>query len=368
MTKTMNKWVMGFLAVLTLALVGTLLLLMPVGGAEDDYEEASLESIEEAILADNLSIKNAKEVLMIENYKKDKVEAKKGTGTTSINVALSNEYSPVEAKMNVDYAALSLGRLERDLVLEGKKAYFTHNLLIDEIALLNGKIARLEDTLKTMKLKVELGTATISKVQSIELDIAKASSELQGLQNKKEQQYLALNKLVGYDLDTKLVLDETAIPFEAYKVESIGATVNSALNNNEDLLKLGTQGELYSTDLDIRGRYNGDGKQDDTILSLKEKISENNMAVKEKELDIEYGVRSDYNSLLNTYDSFRIKALELENLEMALNVTQKRFDVGLEVEATLALAKENIAYAQLALEQAKLDYYVAVESFKNMVQ
>ncbi len=52
---------------------------------------------------------------------------------------------------------------------------------------------------------------------------------------------------------------------------------------------------------------------------------------------------------------------------MALDTTTKRFEVGFETKNTVNAAQETLDTAELALLQSKLDYYVAVESYKDFI-
>jgi outer membrane protein TolC len=359
-----NKLIKSLIAT---GVAASLVIAIPIFGSGDDAMNISLAELEDMVVGSNLEIKQAKEQKMIEEYKLDKVEAKEGTGTTSIEVAKSREYYPVEAQMNLDYAIWDLAETKEAQILKAKELVFKHNLILEEMALASQKVARLEDVLKQVETKISLGTATISAKNTAQLDIDKASYEITRLNNEKTKLILELNKTLNLTLSDDLTLEKAEIPYEKYVTEDIEKDVAAVLENNWDLEKLRITSSLKSTELNINQKYNSNGSLDDTILSQKESVTLAGYDVKDKELNLEYTVRSDYNNLLSMYDSFIVKELELENLNLTLDVVSKRYEVGLETLSALNLAKENVAYAELGLKQAKLDYYVAVESYKNLV-
>ncbi|GAA0179268.1 hypothetical protein SH2C18_21670 [Clostridium sediminicola] len=172
---------------------------------------------------------------------------------------------------------------------------------------------------------------------------------------------------MNYDLDTPLEVQAIKVPFEKYTTKSLDDQVDYVLANNGELVKLQNQSNLASIELDIYEDYNSSGKYDSNISKANQNITNLVYDILDKRGSLEYEVRSQYNNLLNSYDALSIKELEISNLAITLNTTEKRYEVGLESKNNLALAKENLAFAQLELDKAKLDYYVAVETYKNFV-
>jgi outer membrane protein TolC len=348
--------------------IATTMIALPIMGSESDYEEVSLSNLEIRILGHNLEIVRANEHAMIAVYKKDKADATKDKGaSTQIGTEMNKKYYPLEADMNVAYTKWVAKTTKEAKITDGIKQYLTYQYLIEDITLQNAKIKRLNNEIESIKIKITLGKATTTAQTTAELTIAKEKYTLQKLMNDKERLFLDLNVLMNYDLDTPLVFEPIKLPFEVYKLEDIKSVVSHVLDTNGDLVKLGTQGSLDSINLNIYTNLNTSGAYDSEILSLKETLSDNNLDIKDQKLDIEYQVRSKYNTLLNSYDALTIKELEVANLELTLKTIQKRVDVGLDTAASAALAKENVDFAKLALNRAKLEYYIAVETFKQYI-
>jgi len=351
-------------SVVALVLIAAVVVL-PVIGEESTAKDITLASIESRILSNNLDIIRANENAMIAGYKKEKVEAKKNTGSTSIDSEMNNKYYPVEAQMNYEYEIWNALKTQRSTLLEGKKAVMSYNLLVKEIALQNAKLIRLNNELALTKKQIALGKLKGTAQTTAELTIKKETFALQQLMNKRESAYLDLNALLNYDLESTLNIETIQIPFEKYTEEDLNARIDDLLKTQADLKKMKTEETLLSTKLTIYTNNNSQNKYDDTIIGIKEDLSAKTFDIRDKQLDVEYQVRSRYNGLLNSYDAVLIKELEVTNSELSYNTLVKRKEVGMETASAVNLAKENLDYAKFSLEQAKLDYFIAVEEYKN---
>jgi len=351
-------------SVVALALIAVVVVL-PVIGEESTAKDITLASIETRILSNNLDIIRANENAMIAGYKKEKVEAKKNTGSTSIDSEMNNKYYPVEAQMNYEYEIWNAVKTQRSTLLEGKKVVLRYNLLVKEIALQNAKLIRLNNELALTKKQIALGKLKGTAQTTAELTIKKETFALQQLMNKRESAYLDLNALLNYDLESTLNIETIQTPFEKYVEEDLNARIDDLRKTQADLKKMKTEETLLSTKLTIYTNNNSQNKYDDTIIGIKEDLSAKTFDIRDKQQDIEFQVRSRYNGLLNSYDAVLIKELEVTNSELSYNALVKRKEVGMETASAVNLAKENLDYAKFSLEQAKLDYFIAVEEYKN---
>lgn len=354
-------------SIAVIAVIASLVVALPIVGTESNHKNETLLTIEVNIMNNNLDIRRAKDDYSIAEYKDKEAEDNKGSGSGTIEWKKSNDYYPVEAEMNLDYAKWSLNELRQTKVLEGVELFYDYKYLQDEIVLVQNKLERLEKVLSEVNTKIELGTATLNDRTTAELDIKKVEYDLQVLINDRDRLFLDMNVLMGNDLDTELVFEYEPLSVEEYTSESVDADVANVLETNGDLVKLGEQGDLASIELKIYRDSNSGGKYDSTITSKKVTVTNLNNDYKDKKQSLEYDVRSKYNELLNSYDSFVIKELEIENLQLTLDVVTKRHSVGLETQSAVDAAQENLDFAQLAYDKAELDYYVAVESYKNFI-
>ena len=347
---------------------GGLVIGLPILGDEDAHESVTLENMATQILGNNLDVIRANEEVMIAKYKHDlAVSEKDEAGSTVLDTRLREKYNWKYEEMNYDYALWSQGQTKLTALLDGEVELYNYGLLLTQIQLEQDKLIRLESDLDTVNLKLSLGRATTSDVSSAQLAIEQQTYAINQLINDKDAMFLDLNKLLGYDLTTVLVPEETKAPYEIFYTDGLAEDVERTLTTNGDLEKLEDQLALARIKLDVYDDLNFSDQYDDTIIDIKEEISDTNLDIKDKKLSLEYDVRSAYNNLTNAKETVFTKELELENLEMTLDTLQKRFDVGLEIKSTVDVAAENVAFARLAVEQAKLTYYEAAENYKILV-
>lgn len=365
----MNKsFIKRSAAILTLTLVAGLISL-PIIGDEDAHQDVTGATIEARVLGNNLDVIRANENVMIAKYKLDLAKSKEDkSGSSVIETEKNKKYYVKQAQMNYDYAKASQTKTQADAVFAAQKKLYEYRLLLERIELEQAKYIRLEEELATIKLKIDLGRGTLSDQKAKELEIAKQAFEVTRAIGEKDRLYLELNKILGNDLDMILVLEKVEIPDETYYSKGLDQDIANAFLHNMELKKLETELDLLSIELQIYRDNNYGDKYDDTILSKKEAISDKNFDIKDKQLNVEYEIRSTYNNLLNAKDGVFSKELELENLLLSLELKQKRVELGLETEASLATINEQVAFAKLSLSQAKLDYFEIISDYQELVK
>jgi hypothetical protein len=355
--------------VLVVIMITAIVIALPTLGSENDYETINLASLESRILKYNLEIKRAIENVSISQYREDEaIDNQYDDGSSDIETDKNSNYYIVEAEMNLYYYIWTQEETEEEKVLEGTEKYFTYQFLEEEIELQNQKIKRLESDLETVNVKIGIGKAILTDRTSIELSIQEETYNLQKLINDKEKLLFDLNVLMNYDLDTDLVFESTEIPFEEYTTDSIDDQIEYVIDNDGELAKLKYELRLAGIEIEVYEDNNDDEDYDYEITELRQEKTNYTYDIEDKIINLEYEVRSQYNDLLNAYDSFAIKDLEIDNLEIALNTIEKRYEVGLESKESVIIAKEDLEFSKLELSKAKLDYYLEVESYKNFVE
>lgn len=365
MNKLLN--IKSLAATIAVVAIGTMIAL-PTIGAAGDPENLTLTSIEADIVADNIAIKRAELAVDLQEEevrvaKNDKIKAE----GASLAIDMINRY-------NVRYAEMMLYIAEKDLedtieseTLSAIESYYDYLLLTKEINNQNTEIIRLNEELAAVNKRIELGTATINSRTTKELEIATADYALSQLKEDKESLFLDLNLMLQQDLETILVIEEVNVPFEVYETEDILEDIAEVQETNQGIWQLEKQLDLDEIEIDILDKRNFSKQYSDQIDALENNVKQGRLDISDKKLSLEYDVRSQYNGLLNDYDSVKINELELDNLKITLGNLSKRYEVGFETENTVKVAEENVATAELELLQAKLDYYVAVETYKNFI-
>lgn len=364
-----NNWKKktGVTALAALMIVGGLLAL-PALGDESTHKDLTVVTIETAILNDNVAVKRAElDVQLKKDEEATAISQKDDIATTRVETDKNRLYYPKEKAMKLHISEVALQDTKQAEVLKGTELYYNYLLLVKEITNQNNTVVRLKEELAAINKRIELGTATVNERTTKELAIAKANYALDGLQDKKANLFLDLNLSLQQDLATVLVLEKVKIPFEALPEIDLASDLEYVLATNLKLWEMVKQDELDAILLDIYENNNSNNANSTNIVKMQSKLEQNKLNIANKKLGVEYDLRSKHNTLLNKYDAVEIKTLELDNANIALKTTTKRYEVGFETENTLKAAKEKVAAAEHALDKAKLDYYLALEGYRYYI-
>lgn len=362
----MNKKKSRINALLISAML-VLTLLTPISGSEAQNEMINLVNFEETISITNIDITRAKKEVAIKQYDLKEAQADENElGDSDIETAKNRGYNVKEASMNLAYERWLLSEIEESVVNEGVDNYFSYLLKAEEIVLQESKLERLTNELDKINTQIIVGTAVASTRVAKELEISQEDFNLTVLEFELDSLALDLNNSLLWDLDTTIEIFDMEIPDVDFEIEDLDALVETVLEENGELVYLNDQLELAEMYLEIL--YDEEYEDEDSeIIDAKADIADIELSITDTKFNTEYEVRSTYNSLLNSKDQMTIRDLELANLEYALEISQKRLEVGLEVSGTIESDQEAVAYGELYLEQSRLDYYSAVEDFRNMV-
>lgn len=335
----------------------------PIVGAETNTLDMRYDTYIAKVKNENADIDRAKEEVMIAEYTLDKVEDRKGNGTSSLDRRLSREYNVDEAEMNLDYAKWTREITERQVELDASVDYYRYFVLKDQRRFIKGRIDLLEDKVAKTKVKVSLGTAVQSDILDAELEVKKAELELVGVEHDMDQLVLQLNRYMDANLTTALSLDMMTIPTPEYRVKDMDDLLKQAVKYNGEIRKAKDTNKLKTTYIDALIDSGSDEDAPDVITAKKE-ASNAVFNMNDQTVALEYNILSSYNKLLNAKDQLSIHTLQLENLNRQLNIVKTRFDLGLVTEDDVEEAKLAVEEEELSYDEAKLDYYKQVESFK----
>ncbi len=346
-----------------MSLTALILMVSPIVGAETNTLDMSYDTYIQEVKDENKDIDRAEEEVMIAKYTLDKVDDRKGMGSSSLDRKLSRGYNIDEAQMNLDYAKWTSKITERQVELDASVDYYRYFVLKDQRRLIKDRIDLLEDKLDKTKIKVSLGTAVQSDVLDSELAIKKAELELLGVEHDMDQLVLKLNRYMDVDLTTALSLDMMSIPTPDYKVTDIDELMNQVIKYNGDIRKAKDTNSLKVTYIKAL-EDSGSDEDSSEVITAKKEASNAHFNINDQTIAVEYDILSSYNNLLNAKDQLSIHTLQLENLNQQLSNAKKRYDLGLLTEDGVEEAKLAVAEEELSYDQAKLDYYKQVESFK----
>ncbi|MCY6370978.1 TolC family protein [Clostridium ganghwense] len=265
-----------------------------------------------------------------------------------------------------------------EVVLSTTKAYYDIMLQNQMIELQEKKIERLKKLLEYKKEKIKIGTEAATSLIDDETNLKDAEMKLQQLKNSEESLRMELNMKIGNPVDKKLNLKKAEIPYKPYEVKNLEAVIEKMLTKSHTITSMIEEQKIDIKEKDILEDYenatnaseleraaNPSGDYKARIEDLEDQLIELKYKMDDEKKSIEAKIRMDYNSILNAKDDVQVKKLDYEKAQTLLKTEKAKFDAGRSTKIQCDAAEESVLMASCEYNRAKLNYYVAVEKFKN---
>jgi outer membrane protein TolC len=262
------------------------------------------------------------------------------------------------AKMNN-----TLAEKDRELAISGarleiEKAYFTLLGAENSLKTMEKALEAAKEQLRIAEKSFEQGMVSRKDVLDARAWVASVEGQYFAAQSSRDIAVLSLNKLLGWDLETKLVPVDT---FEYTPTEiDLTKSVEKALAERIDLQKLGEmldyQRELYQS---IAGAYPGTRKEAEQRIAYEKALIDFNDAKNNVVLQ----VKSNYLKVKGLEKSIEALAEGIKASEEGLRIMKLRYDAGLETGLSVINAEKNLLELQDQYSKAVCDHKVAYAEF-----
>lgn len=358
------KWMSGVLLI-----VLSIVAMLSSFAIEDHHETITLEIIEDRIVNYNNEVLRASEVIKNTEYKLYQAnEDKYNVSTSDVETRKNLSYYPKLFKMNLLDDEWKKEILIENKYLEALDLYYSYQIMLEELIYRNNIVDRLKEELELVDMKIVEGSYLPIERMGIEVDIANEEFSIQKLVNERERLFLDLNVVLGYDLDTPLVIEGTDLSTKAYFVDNIEDHIEYVLVTDESLEKLLISYDLMQIELEIFEDFNDENRYDDYISKLKMDIELTEYDIKNLKSSLEYDVRKKYNDVLNAYDLLTIKEIMLENSRLDFEVVSTKYEADLVNHVLLLKEKEKHLLSEINYKEAVYDYILVVEGYKNLIE
>lgn len=255
----------------------------------------------------------------------------------------------LEDKLRIDVTKLFLRIQQKQRALENQKSI----------------ISRAEEEYQAMKKKVESGFMTDTDLRAYEVTIDEAKTRLDSIQRELDNLAADFNDKLGLPYETEVKLKLTALPEESLEIPSIGEIAVIVAENSQDVKALESDKLIDRTKYDIIRRYSY--TLPDEYEVLEDSLLNYDYEIRNKKVSVELKVRSDYNNLLNLEDDIKISELNYNQMVRLAEIEKKRMELDISTQLDYIRAEENRDNAYVALCEAKLNYYIALQDFKFLI-
>jgi len=248
---------------------------------------------------------------------------------------------------------------QKTLKIDVSNTYYQILIKQQQVNIQSRQIDRLLKEYDMKKKQVELGNDVESTLASFNVTIAEARSKLTSLKNDLDKLRMDLNIKMGAEVNQQIILKDESIPAEELKTQNLDQLAQDIIIKSKSV-------ENISRDIDVANAKKSAAEgsavndQEDSIVKLRYDLEDQRTSV-------EYQVYTDYNALLNLKDDVTIKKLDHESFDKKAKAAKLRYELGLLSYLDYNKAQEDADSAVWAYQQARLNYYVSLQKYKNFI-
>ncbi|WMJ80770.1 TolC family protein [Clostridium sp. MB40-C1] len=374
----MNKKVKLLTVAITLVSVLSVAAISALGAA-DKGSELNLNDIIELTTSNNNELNFFKKKIQVKEKWYDEA-TKKDDKDSNFDEDMKEEIIPLRIEQEIKDIEWERDQAQDKAIVESTKGYYEIMLQDQLIQLQQKTIERMKKLLEYKKAKIDAGTESAVSLIDDEANLKDAEVKLQQLKNDEEKIRMELNMKIGTPVDKKLNLKKAEIPYKIYEVKNLESVVETMLKKYYTITSLITKEDIDSREKAIVHTYVKDDKNElenainpkgdykERENQLEDDIVETKYKLDDEKKNIEAKIRMDYNNIINLNNDIKVKKLDCEKAETMLKTEKTKFEAGTGTELEVKAAEEKVLSASCEYNKAKLDYYVAVEQFKNFTK
>lgn len=338
---------------------------------EKATEEALSNNTTLALYGDKIKIAERR-VKHADLKAEDYAKKKSSISDTRIANAKVEFLQPLKLRNTLEQLIRSKENQEESITSDVYNQYFQYQMALDGIATKEKSIEFLTKELNQKTKQYELGLITEVALTQYSNSLVLAKSQLDVLESSKLIMEMKFNQLLGKNLEEEFVLGIENIVTEKYILENMDEVVERLQTDSDDTkLLMESMSEIEKEKWIIHGfAISTNSTEDtiqDTINDLEESIATKNKEITNKKRDIEYKVKSDYNNLENTYADITIAEIDLKLSKKLLGIANIKYNNGLINSLELESQKDDFDKKEKATEHARLNYNLAVKTFKDYI-
>ena len=363
------KKLLSFLLVIVMICLST----SAVWGAERKPAKITLQSAIDTALKNDGSLKllDDKIKLAERRYNMAVAAAKLApdktwsSDTQRINNKLEELLYPLQKEADLNEFLWQKSNSEKKLRIDVTLLYFQILQSQRYIDNQNNIVSRTKAEYESIQKKVKSGIVTETMALSYEIAVKNAETVLKGYERDLGNLKSSLNQKMGNALDAEILLTETKLPNEIVDIDSIEDLAVQTVTESHDVKKLENNKLLTKTRYDVLYRYSY--IRPDECDTLEDSLLNSDYDIRDKKVAVELKIRQDYNNILNLKDDITIKQMDYDQKVKLAEISKKKYDLGMSTYLDYLSAQNDVGTAEVDLNNAQLEYYKAVQSFRMYI-
>jgi len=248
----------------------------------------------------------------------------------------------------------------QDLVMQVAQAYFAVLQADMALELAQRALEQSQAQLESTRLRRSQGMVSDIDVLAAESQVISAELELNRARASGSTARMRLNRLLGIDLETPLVLADDLRPGASTPLElpDLDEAINSALATRLEIQRARAQLELREKELSVAAL-----EPPLVRRRLELAVERARLDLASTETDIILEVRENYQAVVEAQARLAIQEKNLARARESLRITQARHDAGVVTSITLIEAQRTAFQAEMQLIQAEFDSRIALARF-----
>ncbi|KEH98709.1 TolC family protein [Clostridium massiliodielmoense] len=306
-------------------------------------------------------------------------EEKKRKNDSNYDEDIKKDVLPLKEEVDLGNLNWEREQIQDRITVEARELYYKILLQNRMIDVQQKTVERLKRELENKKKKISVGTEASISLVGDETNLKNAEVKLQELKSDKEKFALKLNMKMGTPVTGEVKLKDAEVPYKVFTINNVENVIDTMLKKYHTIKYLEKEEHAKIQEKNITHSY-ANAQDDDEVAKHPEK----NYKSKEDDLEddlieiqykmddekkkIQSKVRIDYNNIINLQNNIEAKKLDVDKADTLFKTEKTKFKVGTSTQIACDAAEEALLMAKLQYDNAKLDYYIAVENFKNYIR
>lgn len=275
---------------------------------------------------------------------------------------LSSAISLIKSQVNYKNSLISQSSEKESLKYSVKQAYIEIIEAQRELKLAEKTIETNKKNLEISKIKNKMGTLSTHDLNEQQLSYEKALANLANKEISLEADYIALNVLMGVDINNRYSFQlpveyeelNLSIPLESYINSAISKA--SSIKQKENSLDLAKQQFIVTAATsEAVGAY----------ASAKNSADTAEMNLVDAKTSVAETLRKLYDTITESEISISNNIKELETLKVKLDTAQTKYEMGTASLVELEAARDNVASMENTIISSLYAHMLNVEKFNN---
>ncbi|KEI03209.1 TolC family protein [Clostridium botulinum] len=338
----------------------------------------NINDVIENVVSNNADINLYKEKIRVkEKWYSHKEEKRKND--LQYDEDIKKDVLPLKEEIDIGNLEWERGQTEDKVVVEAKELYYKILIQNKMINIQEKTVERLKKELENKKQKIKVGTEASISLVGDETNLKNAQVKLEELRADREKFALKLNMKMGTPVSGEVKLKDAEVPYETFNVNNLESVIDIMMKKHHTIKYLEKEEHAKIQEKNITHQY-ANAQDDDEVAKhpdrnykskeddMEDDLIEIKYKMDDEKKNIQSKVRIDYNNILNLENFIEAKKLDINKAETLLNAEKVQLKVGRSTQIQVDSKEEDFLMAKLQYENAKLDYYVAVENFKNYIR